>query len=88
MSGPATARTAAMRPASSPTAALSLIARNPACAGRGGFGRGACAVGCGDRGVDLDLWGGLRAEQVPHGQAGSAAREVPQREVDRGDRMG
>ena len=63
---------------------LELDRAESGLAGGRRFGGRSRPVGGGDRGVDLDLRGGLRAEQVPYGQAGSATREIPQREVDRG----
>ena len=84
--GPTAARTAASLPASSPTPDLDLDhAEARPRRGRGLLG-GACAILGGDRRVNRHAAGRALAQELRQRAPRPAARQVPQRDVDRGER--
>ena len=86
--GPAAARAAATRPASSPTPTLSFTQANPAARGLRARGRGARAVGGVDRRVHRHGVERVVREQLGDRAAGALPGAVPEREVDRRERLG
>ena len=86
--GPTAARTAASRPASSPIPTLTLTCRTAPAHGGGRRGGGAGAVLGADRRVDGDRARGLDRDQLaPPARPARLPAQVPQREVDRGQRL-
>ena len=85
-SGPAAARTAARRPASSPTPTFTLTQPKPAARGRGGLLGGPRAVDGGERRVDRDRGRRIVGDQRGDRLAAGPPAAIPQREVDRGQR--
>ncbi len=86
MSGPAAARTAATRPASSPMPTLTFTQPKPARAAAAASARRSRPVLGAQRRVHRDPLGRARREQVRHRPPGPPPGAVPQREIDRRER--
>ena len=86
--GPANARTAASRPASSPIATFTLTVPKPRCVPRPPRARRRSGRRR-DRPVDRRRRGRRRPPSSRHtGSRVAAPRQVPQRQIDRGERLG